>query len=95
MINIREQIANVHVLYKNLFTEVHTISMHFRLGDYLLNPQFHIIMPYEYYERALKHIISVNPDIQQKQIQLHTNRRVQRLNNTNQTTHPKSKHPSK
>lgn len=74
LINIREQIANVHVLYKNLFcdaeTEVHTISMHFRLGDYLLNPQFHPIMPYEYYERALKHIISINPDITQKQIRV-------------------------
>jgi len=33
------------------------ISMHFRLGDYLLNTNCHPIMPYEYYYNALTQIL--------------------------------------
>lgn len=37
----------------------HNISMHFRLGDYKNNPNYHPIMSYEYYEQALDHIVSM------------------------------------
>jgi hypothetical protein len=32
-----------------------TISMHFRIGDYIYHKQCHPILPYEYYEKALFH----------------------------------------
>jgi hypothetical protein len=38
--------------------EIETISMHFRLGDYVNLPLYHPIMPYEYYESALSNIMS-------------------------------------
>jgi len=44
--------------YSFLLDDVHTISMHFRLGDYKLNPDCHPIMPYEYYRNALRHILT-------------------------------------
>ena len=31
-----------------------TISMHFRLGDYKTSPAYHPVMPYEYYENAMR-----------------------------------------
>lgn len=33
--------------------KAHIVSMHFRLGDYKDKPDFHPIMPYEYYRNAL------------------------------------------
>ena len=36
----------------------HTISMHFRLGDYKYKQQHHPVMSKEYYNRALTHIMS-------------------------------------
>jgi len=36
----------------------HTISMHFRLGDYKYKQQYHPIMSPEYYKRALTHLLS-------------------------------------
>ena len=38
-------------------TEYHTISMHFRLGDYKEQQQFHPIMTYEYYEKSLMELL--------------------------------------
>lgn len=39
-----------------------TISMHFRIGDYKNNPDFHPTMTKEYYFRSLQHIKSKNID---------------------------------
>ena len=41
----------VHIDYNN------TISIHFRLGDYAKIQHIHPIMPYEYYQTALNHIL--------------------------------------
>jgi len=40
-----------HYFHVNTFL---TISMHFRLGDYKEKQDYHPVMPYEYYEMALK-----------------------------------------
>jgi hypothetical protein len=37
--------------------DFHTISMHFRLGDYKEQQQYHPVMPYEYYEKSLMHLL--------------------------------------
>ena len=42
---------NLSKIYLN-----NTISMHFRLGDYKKIPDFHPILPYEYYEKSLEYI---------------------------------------
>jgi hypothetical protein len=34
------------------------VSTHFRMGDYLINPKFHLIMSADYYYSAISHIIS-------------------------------------
>jgi len=39
------------------------ISIHFRLGDYKKNPNFHPITTYEYYERSLNYIKKCFPNI--------------------------------
>jgi len=39
-----------------------SISMHFRLGDYKLLPEYHPILKWEYYERALNCILYKNED---------------------------------
>jgi hypothetical protein len=39
-----------------------TTSMHFRLGDYKVKQDYHPIMPYEYYENALLHLL-LNSDL--------------------------------
>lgn len=41
---------------KNGLIPENTVSMHFRLGDYKAKPEFHPIMPYEYYEKSLEYI---------------------------------------
>jgi hypothetical protein len=37
-----------------------TISMHFRLGDYKNLPDFHPVLPIDYYRAALLHILSID-----------------------------------
>lgn len=49
------------------FTYIHSISMHFRLGDYKENQPHHPIMPYQYYENALNCILE-NRDVEFDQI---------------------------
>lgn len=39
------------------FGKIDAISMHFRIGDYKANPDFHPILSVEYYKKSLKHII--------------------------------------
>ena len=40
-------------------TNVATVSMHFRIGDYKNIQQFHPLMTFEYYYKSLQHIASV------------------------------------
>ena len=55
----QDEIRNeYYVLLSKNVHDVRLISMHFRLGDYLLNPSCHPIMPFEYYHNALSNIIS-------------------------------------
>jgi hypothetical protein len=51
--NIRDEFTDVLSGDK----EKRLISMHFRLGDYKLNPNCHPIMPFEYYYNALSRIL--------------------------------------
>ena len=37
----------------------HMVSMHFRIGDYAQKQDYHPVMKYEYYERALAHISTI------------------------------------
>jgi len=58
-LKLTTQIENIKTNYVHYFnTDKHSISMHFRLGDYKDIQNFHPLMPYEYYENALKHIIT-------------------------------------
>lgn len=55
LIRLQQQKDTVFQEYSNFFlTENTIVSMHFRLGDYKNVQQFHPILPYTYYERALK-----------------------------------------
>jgi hypothetical protein len=44
--------------YHNSSFFINSISIHFRLGDYKKFSQYHPIMPYEYYNLSLKHILT-------------------------------------
>jgi hypothetical protein len=43
-------------------TAYSNIALHFRLGDYKNIEDCHPIMPYEYYESSIRHIIEHKPD---------------------------------
>ncbi len=53
MLNLREKQA----LYQLPYTIVPTISIHFRIGDYVTKQDCHPVMPVTYYIRAINHII--------------------------------------
>ena len=55
LIDIKNNILNEYPEYS--FSDKNIISMHFRLGDYKLNPHIHPILPYEYYYNALSHLL--------------------------------------
>ncbi len=73
LIKLNEQIECVKNEYSHLFAplsivtyedrpetetqDVYTISMHFRLGDYKFIQNCHNILPYEYYEKSLRHVV--------------------------------------
>ena len=42
-----------NTLISKIKVDLNTISMHFRIGDYIYHKQCHPIIPYEYYENAL------------------------------------------
>jgi hypothetical protein len=48
--------------FEYLDTNYITTSIHFRLGDYKVKQDYHPIMPYEYYENALLHLL-LNSDL--------------------------------
>uniref|UniRef100_A0A6C0JGB9 Glycosyl transferase family 11 n=1 Tax=viral metagenome TaxID=1070528 RepID=A0A6C0JGB9_9ZZZZ len=57
-IELRKQQIAVKNEFSSYFdNDCHTISMHFRLGDYKEKQDYHPIMPYEYYENALFNIL--------------------------------------
>ena len=58
MILLSNQQAFVKTKYGKYLDGMATISMHFRLGDYKEKQQYHPIMPKEYYEAALVHILT-------------------------------------
>ena len=61
MIRLNSQLDVVKKNYASLFkdeTELYTISMHFRLGDYKFIQHSHNILPYEYYEKSIQYMIS-------------------------------------
>ena len=64
MINLEHQRREVTDKYKRYFNNNKTISMHFRIGDSIKNPDFHIIMEVEYFSNALKFIINKEKHIQ-------------------------------
>jgi hypothetical protein len=57
LINLPAQILRVRNYYAKYFSEnVHTISMHFRIGDYKLIQDYHPLMPVQYYVSALNRL---------------------------------------
>ena len=58
-IRLREQQEKVRAFYSDYFPEnTVTISMHFRIGDYQFLPEYHPILPFAYYQRALDLLLS-------------------------------------
>jgi len=63
LINLPEQQEFIINKYPEYFKESDiVISMHFRLGDYKFKQDYHPIMPYEYYENSMMHIL-MNTDL--------------------------------
>jgi hypothetical protein len=58
LINFPTQVLMVKNTYPQYFNEnVRTISMHFRLGDYVRLQDIHPLMPVEYYVQALRYVL--------------------------------------
>jgi len=57
MIRLDQLKESVKTEYSRYFDyNIESISMHFRLGDYKSLPEYHPILPYEYYEKSLQYI---------------------------------------
>ena len=64
LVGIPDQRASVRLIYRSRFEpNTHTISMHFRLGDYKALQHCHPIMSFEYYEKALSLIVTSRPPL--------------------------------
>ena len=70
MIGWNEQRENVHSKYSHYFvdsssdcSDMITVSIHFRLGDYKDNQSSHNLLPISYYELAIKEITSRTNDL--------------------------------
>ena len=63
MIKLDSQLTMIRNSFIYMYPEetIH-VSMHFRLGDYKEKQQYHPVMPREYYEKALAHIVSQQMD---------------------------------
>ena len=58
LIGLRNWQKQIRDEFPILFSkDKHYISMHFRLGDYVNLQDHHPLMPYEYYEKALRYIM--------------------------------------
>jgi hypothetical protein len=56
------KMIGIQGLKTNYPVQEHTISMHFRIGDYKKVQHFHPILPYEYYRKSIAHIVSESTD---------------------------------
>jgi len=56
------KMIGIQGLKNNFPVAEHTISMHFRIGDYKKVQNFHPIMKYEYYRKSIAHILSESTD---------------------------------
>jgi hypothetical protein len=64
LLDLKKHHKNIKEKYANLFNDSHTISMHFRLGDYKNLQHFHPIMDYEYYRNSLNLIVQHRQNIE-------------------------------
>ena len=58
LIHLEEQKSQIKNEYNHLFQNEITVSMHFRLGDYVGKEQFHPIMTVDYYQNSINYLIS-------------------------------------
>lgn len=58
IIGLTQLQQNIKNDYKRYLENKFTVSMHFRLGDYKYKQEYHPVMPKEYYEKSLRHIVS-------------------------------------
>jgi len=58
IIRLDNQKNKIKQKYLHTYDCAQLISMHFRLGDYKMLPDYHPIMTYKYYFNCIKHIIS-------------------------------------
>lgn len=58
MIRLESQLQMVKTKYSELFEDCYTISMHFRLGDYVHLQEYHNVLPFEYYKNSIEYIVS-------------------------------------
>jgi hypothetical protein len=61
LIQLDHHLSWVKLEYASLFYHARTISMHFRLGDYKHNTNFHPIMSYDYYKNSLMRMSENSP----------------------------------
>jgi len=68
MLRITAGLHSIRTEFSKYFADdsVETISMHFRLGDYVNLPLYHPIMSYAYYESALSNICGRNLTAEQE-----------------------------
>ena len=57
LINIKQQKSLIKKKYK-IYNKTNTISIHFRLGDYVKLQDYHPIMNIDYYIKSLKYIVN-------------------------------------
>lgn len=58
--NMQSDIRNEYFTYfSSASSDMPTISMHFRYGDYVQLQQYHNLLPYQYYLNSLKHMVAV------------------------------------
>ena len=71
MIHLREQQEKVRQENSHYFdsnSDPITVSLHFRIGDYTLLPEYHPILPSVYYEKALIQLVSKLPPPKQEMV---------------------------
>ena len=68
-IRLREQQEKIRAFYSDYFpVNTVTISMHFRIGDYRVLSEYHPILPFAYYQRALDRLLLESPVYNNKPI---------------------------
>ena len=57
-LDFHNKIKAVREKYAHYFLLENTVSLHFRIGDYIINPAYHPIMSIDYYTKSIEYIIS-------------------------------------